>query len=257
MDTLPPLDTFKMADADKPRIGFRVVASGGDDGLQNTLGSRDPQADATSQTLLDHLTWEKVPSPFASLWKSWLRAVKWAKGCANRGAQDVNIVAVWIHDQAVYDGHKAATTFQLSSIKPLNYYKDEVIILGLGDEDNCNILTEFYWVTERKWETVTFVLDGTPFSASLPIGSLEPKVKVSSDEEEAERKELKRWQKGGLAALRHEVFRTGSHDNFKVDVLAKLLCEKPFPTARVMFSRPGRHDIASKSLLALRSGKRN
>lgn len=37
MATLPPLNTFKLEDAEKPRIGFRVVASGGVDWVRNIL----------------------------------------------------------------------------------------------------------------------------------------------------------------------------------------------------------------------------
>lgn len=94
MATLPPLDTFKLEDAEKPRIGFRVIASGGEEWLRNSLGSRDPQADATSQTLLAHLAWK--PAPFVSLWKSWSRAVSWAKSRQRLGGEDIDIVAVWM-----------------------------------------------------------------------------------------------------------------------------------------------------------------
>lgn len=255
MATLPPLDNFEIADADRPRIGFRVIASAGEEWLRNTLESRDPRADATSQTLLDHLTWEREPSPFVSLWKSWARAINWAKDRQRLGAKKVDIVAVWIHDHVVYDAHKAAITLPLPKEKRHDWYKDEVTILGLGGEDDSNILACFYRVTERQWETVTFDLDGRLLTASLPIGLLE--VKVSSDEEEDEREDARRWQKGGLAALREEVFSsTRSHDNSIVHVLAELLCEKPPGRAPVVSSRPGRRDIASKDLLALRARTR-
>lgn len=253
MAPLPPLNIFELADADKPRIGFRVVASGGVDWVRNTLESPNPQADATSQTLLAHLAWES--SPFVSLWKSWTRAVNWAKDRQRLGAKKVDIVAVWIHDHVVYDAHKAAITLPLPKEKRHDWYKDEVTILGLGGEDDSNILACFYRVTERQWETVTFDLDGRLLTASLPIGLLE--VKVSSDEEEDEREDARRWQKGGLAALREEVFSsTRSYDNSIVYVLAELLCEKLPGRAPVVTSRPGRRNIASKDLLALRARTR-
>lgn len=243
------LHAFEMADADKPRIGFRVFASGG--WPQNPQGSRDPQADATSQTLLDHLTWREVPSPFVSLWTSWSRAVNWAKDRQRLGAEEVEIVAVWIHDHVVYDAYKAATTLPISS-ENRHFHKGEVIILGFGDENDRNILTGFYWVTERKWETVTFVLDGRSLSTSLPIGLLEPQV--NSDEEENESEKATRWQEDGLTALSEEVYsRTRSHDDSKVHALAQMLGDGPLP---VTSSRPGRRDIASPRLLALRSKTR-
>lgn len=247
MATLPPLDDFEMADADRPRIGFRVVASGGEEWLRNSLGSRDPQADKTSQTLLAHLAWK--PSPFISMWKSWPRAVNWAKSRQRLGAEDINIVAVWIYDLVVYDAYKAAATLPLPPNKRLNYYKDEVVIRGLRGDDENKILACFFRVTERLWETATFVLEGRPFSTSLPIGLLQ--VEVSSDEEEAEREDARWWQKGGFEALREEVFfRTKSRDSSKVHDLVKLLCEEPSATATVIPRRPTSQDVASPELLA-------
>lgn len=245
MVTLPPLNTFKLEDAEKPRIGFRVIASGGEEWLRNSLGSRDPQADATSQTLLAHLAWK--PAPFVSLWKSWPRAVSWAKSRQRLGAENIDIVAVWIYDLVVYDAYKAAATLPLPPNKRLSFYNDEVVTRGLGGEDENKILACFFRVTERLWETVSFVLDGRPFSTSLPIGLLE--VEVSSDEEEAEREDARRWQKGGFAALREEVFfRTKSRDNSKVRDLVELLCEEPSATAPAIPPRPTSQDVASPEL---------
>lgn len=248
MAPLPPLDTFQLTDADKPRIGFRVVVSGGKEFFRNTLGSPNPQADATSQSLLAHLAWK--PSPFVSLWKSWTRAVNWAKDRQRLGAEEVDIVAVWIHDLVVYDAHKAAMTLLLPSEKQHDWYKGEVTIRGFGGEDDSNILACFYRVTERQWEKATFVLDGKPLTATLPIGLLE--VEVNSEEEEDEREDARRWQKGGFAALREEVyFWTRSRDNSKVHDLVKLLCEEPFATAPPILRPPTSQDAASPELLAI------
>lgn len=241
MNSLPPLDEFRSVGVEKPCVGFRVVASGGNERFRNPLGPRNPQTDATSLVPRDHLTWRMAPSPFVSLWMSWHRAVQWAEKRAERGATDIHIVAVWIHDQVVYDAHKAAMTFQL----PLQFHKNEVIIVGHGVEHDYSVLAGFHWVTERQWETVTFVLDGMPLSIRLPIGSLEFEADSKLDEIEFEKSV--RWQKGGFAALRFEVYSsTESHDDSKVDVLARLLCKKPFCAEEVVATS---RDIASVELM--------
>lgn len=253
MNMLPDLDTFKLADAHKPRIGFRVVASGGEARLRNTLKPRHPKAEATSQTLLNHLCWGKGPSPFVSLWRSWSKAVRWAKSRERLGLRHIDIVAVWIDDQVVYDAHKAAITLPLPQKKRPEYFENEVIILRLGGENDYNILAWFYRVTERQWETVTFklLLNGTPWhlSSTLPIGLLE--FEVGSDEYEIERRETERWQQVGFSTLRGEIYyRTGCYDNSKVFNLAWILCGKPDPPAPLMLPRPTSQPITSDELNA-------
>lgn len=148
---------------------------------------------------------------------------------------------MWIHDQVVYDAHKAAMMFQL----PLQFYRNEVIILDHGGEADYSILAGFRWVTERQWEMVSFVLDGVPLTTRLPIGQLD--FKTSSELDETEHRNFIRWQKGGFAALRYEVrSRTNSHDDLKVDVLAQLLCKDHFYAEEVVATS---QDIASIELM--------
>lgn len=228
MNMLPELDTFKLADAHKPPIGFRVVVSGGEERLRNSLEARDPQAklELTSLLLRDHLTWKRAPSPFVSLWKSWPRAVRWAESCARRGARDVHIMAVWIDDQVVYDAHKAAKMLPFPRNKPSSFYKDEVVILGLGGKDDYSILAGFYWVTERWWRMVTFVPNKRTSSTFLPIGPLS--FEASSVDDEIERRQATAWEEGAFVALRDEIYsRTGLYDNEKAKLLAQILCKRP------------------------------
>lgn len=247
MNTPPPLDEFRLEDARKPYIGFRVVVSGGQGYCRNTLEPRYPLADATSLTLQNHLAWKKTPSPFVSLWTSWARAVQWAEGRRRFGAINIDIVAVWIYDRVVYDAYKAAKVLPLPG-KKLDYYKNEVIIIGIGGEDDYSILARFYWVTQRKWETVAFFLDPIPSLTNLPVGSLG--FAFGTEEDEFERKESYRWQRDPYMYLMHEVYsRTGSYDKIKVYYLALLLCGKQ-PPEPVVLPLARRRATASEELNA-------
>lgn len=124
-----------------------------------------------------------------SLWRSWSRAVEWAKSRKRFGAVDIDIVAVWIYDRVVYDAHKAAKMLSLPGQK-LDYYKNEVVIIGFGGDDDYSILAGFSWFTERSWERVTFLLDRMPSSTDLPVGVLE--FEVDTDRDEFDREEARR-----------------------------------------------------------------
>lgn len=251
MTTLPSLDTFKLADADKPRVGLRVFVSGGDERYRNILRSRDPQADATTLTLQHHLTWRKESSPFVSLWTSWRRAVYWARSRAKSGGLDIDIAAVWIHDQDIYDAHDAATTLPMPYKKLPDYHRDEVIIVDRGGEVDFRIIARFPWVTERRWKMVTFDDLTEPSTTSLPIGPLyfEPR----NDEERSQDMMNIRWRDRELAALEDEVI---SNVGLKSDYahiavhLVRVLCKEPCSTDPVPVLLPTRQDAGSDKLVA-------
>lgn len=252
MNILPSLDEFKLADGFKPHIGFRVVVSGGNKFYQNTLYARDPQSDATSSTLQDHLCWKRTPSPFVSLWRSWSRAVEWAESRKRLGAEDIDIVAVWIYDRVVYDAHKAAMVLPLLRNK-LHCCKNEVVTIGFGSHDNHNILARFSWVTERKWETVIFFLERMPTSADLPVGLLD--FEFGTERDDFEREQTRRWKEDPFAALRAEVYsRTGRDDKPKVYKLARLLYEKIPPWLSLVEKK---QDIAAEMVMARLAGLHN
>lgn len=227
MATMPDLDAFKMADEVKPHIGFRVIVSGGDEWRRNTLRSRHPQADATSLTLQHHLAWTKrTHSPFVSLFAFWPRAVKWAKDRARRGGLDIDIAAVWINDQDVYDAYEAATTLLPPPERLLDYYVSEVIIVDRGRPADFQLLAKWKWVTERQWERVTFDWPTGYFSTSLPIGPLT--FEPHNDEEIVENRKAILWENQGLEALADEVCdRAGPGNSSKIVILARLLCKEP------------------------------
>lgn len=253
MAKLPTLDTFKLADSEKPSIGFRVVVSGGDGWLQNSLRSLYPQAEATPATLEDHLRWGKTPSPFVSLWTSWYRAVNWAKSRAKKGGLDIDIEAVWIKEQDVYDAYKAAmTTLPLGPATPLQYYVGEVVVVDRGGDADLSLLDQFHWVTERQWERVEFDFVGKKMSTSLPIGSLA--FETTDAQQSIGDKEARRWEGRDFAALlMGESPRTTGSGLLKVSEaweLAHLLCREPCPAVPIPTLRPTRNDIASDELTA-------
>lgn len=223
----PNLDTFKLAGEDKPCIGFRVIVSSGDERYRNNPRSRHPQTYAGTLALQNHLEWmNEEPSPFVSLWTSWLRAANWAKSRARSGAEDIDIVAVWIHGQDVYDAYEAASMLRLPPEKLREYYYGEVVIVDRGWNDDFRVLARWKWVTERRWETVTFDLfnyTASP-STSLPIGKLE--FEPRNDDEILENREARRWENRGFTMLAHEVcIRAGPENDSKAVMLAFLLCE--------------------------------
>lgn len=212
-----------MTDAVKPQIGFRVVVSGGEPRLHSPMECRHPRAEATAQTLLDHLTWKRKPSPFVSLWTSWPRAFRWANDRAGGGARDVDIWAVWIGDRAdVYDAYDAATRLPLPPNKKPLFHCDEVVVVGL---DERSILARFRRVTERHWNEVLFVMgaeDQQTSSTRLPLGL--SRFETDGVTQERERREAIRWRGDGSVVLRDEIkLRMGSRD---VRTKALLLAEE-------------------------------
>lgn len=246
----PPLDFFKLDDAEKPRIGFRVFVSSGDERCRNTLRSRDPHADATILTLEHHLTWKKEPSPFVSLWTSWRRAVNWARSRAKSGGMDIDIAAVWIHDRDIYDAYDASKILALPPKKLLDYHQDEVILVDRGGEADFSIIAQFHCVTERQWEMVTFNILGEESLTSLPIGPLD--FEPRSDEERMDDTKAESWRNRGFTALWDEVVsRTEISHRSKTCTLARVLCKQPCSTRPVMVLTPSSQRVCYDELVAL------
>lgn len=169
---------------------------------------------------------KEKPSPFVSLWNSFLRAVNWAKSRARNGAEDIDIVAVWIHEQNVYDAYKASNRLRLPPEKLREYYEGEVVIVDRGRDADFRALAKWKWVTERRWETVTFHLPNYSESvaATLPIGPLE--FEPRNEAEILENGKGRRWENRGFTRLADQVRnRAGLGKDYMAVMLALLLCE--------------------------------
>ncbi|KAL7959981.1 hypothetical protein V8C34DRAFT_277926 [Trichoderma compactum] len=126
-------------------IGFRVEVHDENHPYQNCtfndgdMIARNPWRTGDAQACRDHFRWgSRRRGPFISFFTSWKAALRRQQLMLSRGAEEVDIVAVWLNGLSLaYDAFRIARDLGLDN---LEWFRNEVLVHGAIYADSYRIL---------------------------------------------------------------------------------------------------------------------